>query len=278
MTQGNYDHTHHPSPADVLELDAHVFAEHTASITAWLPVHSEPDLIVDLGSGTGAGTFALLAQFPRAHVVAVDASAEHLRMLADKAGRHGLADRVHVVAADLDRQWPDLGAPDLVWVSASLHHLDDPDRALGQIRDALAPNGLLAVVELAEFPRFLPPAQPRTRPGLEGRCHALSDRMNAGHLRHRGADWAAKLTTAGFTVAAHRRITVEITREQSGAVVDYAHTTLSRVRHGVAKLLDPADRIALDRLLDPEDSESLWRRADIAMRTERVAWAARANP
>lgn len=137
MTQGNDDHTHHPSPADVLELDAHVFSEHTASITAWLPVHSEPDRILDLGSGTGAGTFALLAQFTRAR-----------------------------------------------------------------------------------------------------RCRRCFD----------------------------------------PAPADAAHNALSRMRHGVANLLDPADRIALDRLFDPEDSESLWCRTDIAMRTDCVAWAARAKP
>lgn len=61
--------------AEILDLDAEALAEHIASVTAWLPLKNEPRQIVDLGCGTGAGTFALLECFPEAHVTAVDASA-----------------------------------------------------------------------------------------------------------------------------------------------------------------------------------------------------------
>jgi SAM-dependent methyltransferase len=277
MTHRNNEHRHTTSPADVLDLDAQVLAEHTASITAWLPVRSNPGLIVDLGSGTGAGTFALLAQFPRARVVAVDASADHLRAVADKAERLGLADQVSVIEADLDRGWPYVGQPDLVWASASLHHLGDPHRTLRQIREVLAPNGLLAVLELADFPRFLSSDEPRARPGLEDRCHAISAQMNSAHLRHRGADWGVQLTAAGFTVEAQRTITVDVNRAKSSAVVDYAYTALTRMRAGVGSLLDPEDLAELDKLLDTDGPESILRRSDIAVRAERAVWAARAN-
>jgi trans-aconitate methyltransferase len=135
--------------AEILELDAEVLAEHTASITAWLPLAASPRQIVDLGCGTGAGTFALLARFPEAHVTAVDSSADLLRRLREKAHAHAVADRVRTVQADLDATWPELGEPDLVWASASLHHMTDPDRILRQVRDTLGPGGLFAVVELA---------------------------------------------------------------------------------------------------------------------------------
>ena len=60
--------------AEILDLDAEVLAEHIASITEWLPVETSPRHIVDLGCGTGAGTFALLTRYPEAHVTAVDSS------------------------------------------------------------------------------------------------------------------------------------------------------------------------------------------------------------
>ncbi|WP_433260996.1 class I SAM-dependent methyltransferase [Actinosynnema sp. CS-041913] len=261
--------------AEILDLDAEVLAEHTASITAWLPVDVSPRQIVDLGGGTGAGTFALLARFPEAHVTAVDSSADHLRRLRDKAGEHGVADRVRTVQADLDSTWPELGEPDLVWASASLHHLADPDRTLRRVHDALVPGGLFAVVELAGFPRFLPDDAPENRPGLEARCHAASDRRHAEHVPHRGADWGLKLTTAGFTLVGERTIAVDIDGSRSEAVGRYALAGLRRVRDAVADALSADDFAALDQLLDIDSPRCITRRDDLAVRTERVVWAAR---
>jgi ubiquinone/menaquinone biosynthesis C-methylase UbiE len=173
MTHAADDHGH-PSvvdrQAEILDLDAEVLADHTASIIEWLPVKAGPRRIVDLGCGTGAGTFALLAQFPEAHVTAVDSSIEHLHRLHEKACATGVADHVRTVQADLDEVWPDFGEPDLVWASASLHHMADPDRILRRVHDTLAPGGLFAVVEVAGFPGSCPTTPHRTGPASRSGC------------------------------------------------------------------------------------------------------------
>ncbi|MEV6107961.1 class I SAM-dependent methyltransferase [Streptomyces sp. NPDC051940] len=278
----NHAHPHpHPVHADadaggqaeILDLDAEVLAEQLAALTEWLPLRSTPRRIVDLGCGTGAGAFALLDRFPEARVTAVDSSAAHLQRLREKVCARGAEDRVQIVQADLDAdRWPDLGTPDLVWASASMHHVAHPDRALRAVRELLAPGGLFAVVELSGFPRFLPPDAPEDRPGLEDRCHAASERFHASHVSHRGADWGPKLTAAGFTVEGERTLTVHIDGARNPAVGTYAMTSLQRLRHSVADALAPQDLAALDRLLDPG---SLLTRADLAVRTERTVWAAR---
>ncbi|ODU06474.1 MAG: methyltransferase type 12 [Pseudonocardia sp. SCN 72-86] len=279
MTSAHHasSHSHgHGGQAEILDLDAEVLAGHTASITAWLPLEREPRRIVDLGCGTGAGTFALIERFPDAHVTAVDASAEHLQALRAKACARGVDDRVWPVQADLDPDdWPDLGTADLVWASASMHHMAHPDRALAKVRDLLAPGGLFAVVELAGFPRFLPADAPEGRPGLEERAHAAADGLHAGRVPHRGADWGPMLTAAGFTVAAERTVSVDIDGGTDPAVGRYAHGSLQRIRHAVASVLDPEDLAALDALLDPGSPDGLLRRDDLAVRTERTVWAAR---
>ncbi|MER7665822.1 MULTISPECIES: L-histidine N(alpha)-methyltransferase [unclassified Streptomyces] len=262
--------------AEILDLDAEVLAEHIAAITAWLPVEAAPHKIVDLGCGTGTGTFALLDRFPEAHVTAVDSSADHLHRLGARARAEGVQERVRTVLADLDAtDWPHLGSPDLVWASASMHHMADPDSALRHVRDALAPGGLFAVVELAGFPRFLPDSAPEERPGLEDRCHAVTDRFHAEHVPHRGADWGPMLAAAGFAVEAERTIAVNIEDSPTEAIGRYALGSLQRIRGVAAEALAPEDLAALDRLLDTDSRHSILRRTDLVVRTERTVWAAR---
>ncbi|RCG15608.1 class I SAM-dependent methyltransferase [Streptomyces diacarni] len=262
--------------AELLDLDAEVLAEHTASITTWLPLKTSPRRIVDLGCGTGAGTFALLDRFPEAHVTAVDTSTAHLEQLRGKACARGVEEHVRTVQADLDDfDWPDLGSPDLVWASASMHHMAHPDRALSTVHGMLAPGGLFAVVELAGFPRFLPEDAPEDRPGLEERCHTASDRFHAEHVPHRGADWGPMLVAAGFTVEGERTVSVHIEGARSEAVGRYALGSLQRVRGTAAESLAGEDLAALDRLLDTDSPHSILHRDDLAVRTERAVWAAR---
>ncbi|NMI62967.1 MULTISPECIES: trans-aconitate 2-methyltransferase [unclassified Streptomyces] len=268
-----HEHEHNAGDqAEILDLDAEVLAEHIASITAWLPVGTSPRRIVDLGCGTGAGTLALLERFPEAELTAVDLSASHLHRLREKAAAVGAADRVRIVRADLDATaWPELGTPELVWASASMHHMPDPDRTLRQVHDLLAPGGLFAVVELAGFPRFLP----EDAPGLEERCHAALDHHQAEQVPHRGADWGTKLTKAGFTVEGERTVTVDIGPPRTDAAGRYALSSLRRMRGSVASALTAEDLTALDRLLDTGGPHSILRRIDLSVRTERTVWAAR---
>lgn len=261
---------HQHGQADILDLDAEVLGEHIAAIVAALPIQTSPARIVDLGAGTGAGTFALLDAFPDALVAAVDAAPEHLHRLRGKAHAAGLADRVWTVEADLNTTWPDVGRPDLVWASASLHHLADPDRTLRRIHQALVPGGVLAVVELAGFPRFLPDGD---LADLEERAHAATEHAHARHLPHRGADWGPKLTAAGFTDLSERTITVVMA--QSDSVGRYARTSLSLLRGAVTDALPAADLAALDHLLDPDDPRGIAHRDDLVLRTERTVWTAR---
>ncbi|MEV4714051.1 methyltransferase [Micromonospora sp. NPDC049374] len=276
MTHAAHHERHDAGPAEILDLEADVLAAHLTEITAWLPLDTAPRQIVDLGSGTGAGTFALLDRFPEAHVTAVDSSAGHLQRLRDKAYGRGQTKRVRTVQVDLDEpDWPALGIPDLVWASASMHHLARPEQVLRAVHDLLPEGGLFAVVELSAFPRFLPENAPDDRPGLEERCHAAGDRVHAEHLPHRGADWGPMLTAAGFTVEGERRLTVHIKGSDDQQVGVYAQASLQRIRHGVADALAPEDLAALDRLLDTDSQHSILRRSDLAVRTERTVWAAR---
>ncbi|MFD7921507.1 class I SAM-dependent methyltransferase [Streptomyces sp. NPDC059740] len=262
--------------AEVLDLDAELFADHLTSVTGRLAAAAGEGVmhIVDLGAGTGTGTFALLARFPAARVTAVDSSAEMLTRLMATARAKGLADRVRPLHTDAGAGLPGLADVDLVWASASLHHVDDPAAALTGVRAALRPGGLLAVAEMDGMPRFLPEDAVADRPGLEIRCRAALTALLAEQLPHLGADWGALLTAAGFDVEREHTDELELRAPLPAGTGRYAHLVLSRLRDALDGRVAPADLSALDTLLGG-GLQDVRQREDLVVRSTRQTWVAR---
>jgi SAM-dependent methyltransferase len=166
---------------------------------------------------------------------------------------------------------------DLVWASASLHHLADPDRVLGDVFAALSAGGLLAVAELDSFPRFLPEDPDPDHPGLEARCHAALAAAVAPAVPTRGSDWAPRLRKAGFTIEAERHFTIELTPPLPASAGRYAQVSLRRMRSGLGDKLSAEDLAALDTLIDSDGPDSLLRRDDLTVRATRTVWIARSR-
>jgi SAM-dependent methyltransferase len=281
---GSHHHQDHSAAeadtamADLLDLDAEVLHSYLSEVTAWirqLAADPPPRRILDLGSGTGTGAFALLERFGQADVIALDVSAEMLARLSSKARVLGVADRIRAVQADLDAAWPAIDAVDLVWASSSLHHLADPDRVLAGIFTALRPGGLLVVAEMDSFPRFLPDDLSLGRPGLEARCHAVLAEQRAAELPHLGSDWGPRLSGAGFTIEAERAFVIDLASPLPAASGRYAQATLRRMRSGLDGQMSADDLAALDALIDSDGPDSVRQRGDLTVRTARTVWAAR---
>ncbi len=254
--------------SSVLDLDAEVLRSYLDEVTAWIaqqagdrPVRH----ILDLGTGTGAGAFALLRRFPAATVTAVDADPAMLHRLAGRARELGLHDRVRPVAADLDDAWPDVEQADLVWASASLHHLAEPVRVLESVRATLAPGGVLAVMELSGMPWFLPESADPAERALEARTQELQAQARAEHLPHMGANWRHLLEKAGFTVT-ERVLDIAVDAPLPPAGVEYAAAVFGRVGEQLGDRLTSDERQALERLL-----AGLRQRDDLVIRTTRTA-------
>jgi SAM-dependent methyltransferase len=278
-------HQHRPAAgtdeaalAGLLDLDAEVLHSYLSDVTAWireLAADRPPRRILDLGSGTGTGVFALLERFGPADVIAVDVSAPMLDRLSGKARALGLAGQVRTVQADLDKAWPVIEPVDLVWASSSLHHLADPDRVLTKVFATLRPGGLLIAAEMDAFPRFLPDDPGLGRPGLETRCHAALAERHAAGVPNLGSDWGPRLSRAGFTIEAERPSAISLTPPLPPSARRYAQATLRRIRSHLDGRLSAADLAVLDTLIDSDGPHGVLRRDDLAVRTARTVWAAR---
>ncbi|MEU0304133.1 class I SAM-dependent methyltransferase [Streptomyces sp. NPDC006175] len=262
--------------AVVLDLDAQIFAPYLAAVTRRLAEIAGDGVahVVDLGSGTGTGTFALLERFPQARVTAVDSSPAMLARLVEAARAKGLGDRVDTLETDAGAGLAGITDADLVWASASLHHVDDPAAALDGVRAALRPGGLVAVAELDGMPRFLPDDAVADRPGLEARCRAALDGLHAEQMPHMGADWGAMLAGAGLLVEDERTERLELRGPLPPGVGRYAHVVLDRIRGALDGRADPADLAALGTLVDGGPAD-VRHRDDLVVRSTRSLWVAR---
>jgi ubiquinone/menaquinone biosynthesis C-methylase UbiE len=283
--ESHHQHQHHPAAetdeaamAELLDLDAEVLHSYLSEVTAWiheLAADLHPSRILDLGSGTGTGAFALLQRFEGSDVIALDISAQLLHRLRDKARVLGVADRVRTVQADLDAAWPAIDPVDLVWASSSLHHMADPDRVLTGVFAALRPGGLLAVIEIDSFPRFLPDDLGLGRPGLEARCHAALAERQADELPHLGSDWSARLSQASFTIEAQRPFAINLTPPLPASAGRYAQASLRRIRSSLNGRMSADDLAALDALIDSDGPDGVLQRDDLTVHTARTVWVAR---
>jgi SAM-dependent methyltransferase len=258
----HHDHPPHQRSGDhgqhhFLDLDAQVFGDHLAAVldAAGVPVAR---VVVDLGAGTGAGGRLLRKRYPDAAVTCVDNDPQMLELLRQQ----GFA----VIEADLGDGYPQLagssitagegaGAPvDLMWASSSLHHVAHPTRLLTGVRQALSPQGVLIVVELATLPSFL---RDERRAQLEQRCHAAAAAEGWNHY----PDWTPVIQAAGFVVT---RSEVTAVVPVTPAAREYAQQWFTRFAQLATLTAD--DRAAVGDLLgrftelelEPRATRTVW--------------------
>ena len=89
-------------------------------------------------------------------------------------------------------------------------------------------------------------------------------------------DWPALLTAAGLEGATSRSFLLDLPAPLPDAARAFVVETYRRRRDSFADLLDPDDRAALDRLLDPADPAGLHHRPDVFVLAAHTVHVARA--
>lgn len=121
--------------------------------TTYRPVHdavlarltgTQPEVVLDLGCGTGQLTQRLTEQFPDAEVVGIDYS---VGMLGEASDRVGIP--ANLVRADAQYLPFRSASADVVVCTESFHWYDDQRRALAEIATVLRPGGQLVIASIA---------------------------------------------------------------------------------------------------------------------------------
>lgn len=162
-------------------------------------VGSRPEAIVlDMGCGGGHATFRLAPQVGK--VVACDLSDDMLRVVAEEAGRRGLANVVTKRSAAESLPCP-TGSFDVAVTRYSAHHWRDVPAGLAQMHRALKPGGMVIAMDVAS------PGVPL----LDTWLQSLELLRDPSHVRNASPDeWRAMLGAAGFAVGESTRLRLRL--------------------------------------------------------------------
>jgi SAM-dependent methyltransferase len=101
--------------------------------------------VADIGAGTGYFAVRLARAAPQGRVYGVDASADMVKYLAERAQREGLG---NVTAVQAGARSANLPAPvDLALLVDVYHHIDDRVEYFRGLRGSLAPGGRVAIID-----------------------------------------------------------------------------------------------------------------------------------
>ena len=120
-------------------------------VTTWIPALDGVEAklasgarIADVGCGHGASTLLLAEAYPTSSVVGFDAHDGSIDAARKRAADAGLADRARFEVASATTF---SGTYDLVCFFDCLHDMGDPSGACAHVRDHLAPDGTLMIIE-----------------------------------------------------------------------------------------------------------------------------------
>tara|TARA_R110002051_G_scaffold249038_2_gene308524 strand:+ start:772 stop:1581 length:810 start_codon:yes stop_codon:yes gene_type:complete len=264
-----HSHTHALADAallpQLLALDAIIHASLTDQAINIASRHAtNVESIIDVGAGTGAGTFALAAKYPSSHIVAVDADNGMLMEVRRRAQHKALLSRINTVRADIEADEFDAGVADLIWSSNVMHEVSDPSAAFANMMRSLRGAGVLAIVEMDGPPLVLPSQYASLETALRG----------AAGGDGAAPEWSGAIADAGFRLVETQSVRSDQIYPADGLGGAYAALELRRLaQHALPSLTTDAIAELRGLVLDLNGRHELLDHVHI--RGTRTVWIAR---
>jgi SAM-dependent methyltransferase len=224
----------------------------------------------DIGCGAASMAFALAETVPGIRVTAVDAEPAMLELVQELAAERGTPMATALASVDdPEALAAAVGGPaDFLWAGHVIHHAADPQAALGNLAELLAPGGRLAIGEGGLAAQYLPANLGVGRPGLELRLIEAGTRRLADELAEHGGTplsygWNLALERAGLTGVRTVNELVEQPAPLEGADLERAIAALTTKVGWFDRYLTDEDRDAWARLLDRDGPDWLGHRRDL---------------
>lgn len=129
-----------------LERATRIEEEHPDELMAALPIEAGM-LVVDVGCGSGYYARRLAAAVgPAGSVLCNDIQPEMLSIATQLAAEAGVTNMSTVLGAESDARLPE-GEVDLILLVDVYHEFSEPEAMLRSMREALAPDGVIALAE-----------------------------------------------------------------------------------------------------------------------------------
>lgn len=111
--------------------------------------------LLDIGGGDGRLAVALAKQYPNlSKIITADISKDMSERARKRAEKNGLGDRIHSHVNDVHNLSYEDSYFDVIVSFGSMHHWEDPIKALRELDRVLKPNGILIVMDGYNRPSF----------------------------------------------------------------------------------------------------------------------------
>jgi release factor glutamine methyltransferase len=128
-------------------------------------------LIIDVGTGSGCLAVVLARELPQARVLAIDISPAAIRVASRNAARHGLADRIGFIVADLLGAVAASPLADLIVSNPPYIGIEEMTTLQPEVRNWEPPTALTDGADgLSVYPRLFAEAAARLKPGGQLLC------------------------------------------------------------------------------------------------------------